>query len=153
MDILLRVTTVFATHAAGSQDGTILLGAYQMDSMLVPSAADWCATLEPQQRQAALAALRGLFDKWSLPVLGALAKNGTLRFSALERVLPGITQKVLSGTLRALEAQTLVTRTVFPEVPVRVEYQLTGRGSSLLEACMPLFAWRLCQGEGKLVGA
>jgi DNA-binding HxlR family transcriptional regulator len=150
MDILLRVTKAFAAHAAGPQDGTILLGAYQMDSVHVSSAAEWCATLDPQQRQAALAALRGLFDKWSLPVLGALAKNGTLRFSALERVLPGITQKVLSATLRTLEVQELVTRTVFPEVPVRVEYQLTDRGSALLEACMPLFAWRLCWGEAAL---
>ena len=70
-----------------------------------------------------------LANKWALYVLGALRRyERPMRFSALRRLLDGITQKMLSQTLRALERDGLVSRTVYPTVPPRVEYGLTPLG-------------------------
>ncbi|MFR9723086.1 winged helix-turn-helix transcriptional regulator [Streptomyces sp. MS19] len=70
-----------------------------------------------------------LANKWVLFVLGALRRHDRpLRFSELRRLLDGITQKVLTQTLRALERDGLVKRTVYPTVPPRVEYGLTALG-------------------------
>jgi DNA-binding HxlR family transcriptional regulator len=73
--------------------------------------------------------LEVLANKWALYVLGALRRCGRpLRFSELRRLLDGITQKMLTQTLRALERDGLVNRTVYPTVPPRVEYGLTELG-------------------------
>jgi DNA-binding HxlR family transcriptional regulator len=70
-----------------------------------------------------------LANKWALYILGALRRcGGPMRFSTLRRVLEGITQKMLTQTLRALERDGLVSRTVYPTVPPRVEYALTPLG-------------------------
>jgi DNA-binding HxlR family transcriptional regulator len=101
----------------------------------------WCASLPLETEQQALAMMRRAFDKWSFPVLGALAKSDAMRFSALSRALSGISQKVLTRTLRDLEQDGLISRHVYPDVPVRVEYALTEMGRGLLQASAPLFAW------------
>jgi DNA-binding HxlR family transcriptional regulator len=80
-------------------------------------------------------------DRWSLRVLGAIGPNGPVRFAVLGRRLNTITQKVLTRTLRSLEHDCLITRTVYPEVPPRVEYELTPSGKELLQAVSPLFVW------------
>jgi DNA-binding HxlR family transcriptional regulator len=70
-----------------------------------------------------------LANKWALYVLAALRRQeGPMRFNELRRVLDGITQKMLTQTLRALERDGLVSRTVYPTVPPRVEYGLTPLG-------------------------
>lgn len=70
-----------------------------------------------------------LASKWALYVLGALRRyERPMRFSELRRLLDGVTQKMLTQTLRALERDGLVTRTVYPTVPPRVEYGLTSLG-------------------------
>ncbi|MEE4419198.1 MULTISPECIES: winged helix-turn-helix transcriptional regulator [Streptomyces] len=70
-----------------------------------------------------------LANKWALYVLGALRRyDRPMRFNELRRVLDGITQKMLTQTLRALERDGLVSRTVYPTVPPRVEYALTALG-------------------------
>jgi DNA-binding HxlR family transcriptional regulator len=69
-------------------------------------------------------------DKWAVLVLGLLV-DGPVRFNRLRRVIEGVSQKMLTQTLRNLEADGLVTRTVFPTVPVTVEYALTPLGRSL----------------------
>ncbi|MGM9758581.1 MAG: winged helix-turn-helix transcriptional regulator [Parabacteroides sp.] len=66
-----------------------------------------------------------------------------LRFTEFRKELPDISQKVLTSTLRHLEEDGFVTRTVYPEVPPRVEYQLTERGRSFLLACRPMIDWVL----------
>lgn len=81
-----------------------------------------------------------LADKWSLLVVELLG-DGTRRFSDLRRQIDGISQRMLTLTLRHLERDGLVTRTVYPVVPPRVEYRLTPLGSGLLEAVAPLVAW------------
>jgi DNA-binding HxlR family transcriptional regulator len=84
-----------------------------------------------------------LGDKWSVLLLIALAKseNHRLRFSELMRSVEGISQRMLSTTLRHLERDGIVTRHVYPEVPPRVEYTLTELGSGLLVPVTALFGW------------
>jgi len=79
-------------------------------------------------------------DKWSLLLIGIL-KSGPMRFTGLLRATPGISRRMLTMTLRALERDGLVARTIYAEVPPRVEYALTSFGSSLCEALAPLCEW------------
>lgn len=80
-------------------------------------------------------------NKWALLVILILNENGAVRFNRLGKLIPDISTKVLSNTLQILEADGLVTRTVFPEVPIRVEYALTETGRSLVPIIMSLTAW------------
>ena len=82
-------------------------------------------------------------DKWSIFVLLSLKMflNHRARFSELERGIPGISQKMLTVTLRNLERDGLVLREHFPEVPPRVEYELTKFGESLLKPLQGLLDW------------
>ena len=79
-------------------------------------------------------------DRWTVLVVGSLA-GGPLRFSELARAIDGVSQKMLTQTLRGLERDGLVTRTVHPEVPPRVEYELTHVGRTLIEPLDALDAW------------
>lgn len=79
-------------------------------------------------------------DKWSVTVICRL-DDGPLRFNALRRAADGITQRMLSATVRRLERDGLITRTVYPSVPPRVEYALTERGRSLHGILAELVAW------------
>ena len=71
-------------------------------------------------------------NKWALLVVLVLNENGNVRFNALSRMIPDISPRVLSGTLKTLEADGLVRRTVHPKVPPKVEYSLTQTGLSLV---------------------
>jgi DNA-binding HxlR family transcriptional regulator len=77
-------------------------------------------------------------DKWTALIIGLL-EDGTMRFSALQHSIGGISQKMLTQTLRSLERDGLVTRTIYAEVPPRVEYALTPLGKTL---CAPIRAVR-----------
>jgi DNA-binding HxlR family transcriptional regulator len=79
-------------------------------------------------------------DKWTLLVVSAL-EDGTLRFSELRRRVEGITQKMLTQTLRALERDGLVDREVIPTVPVTVRYTLTPLGHSLARTVDVIRTW------------
>ncbi len=81
-----------------------------------------------------------LADKWSLLVVELLG-TGTHRFTELKREIDGISQRMLTLTLRNLERDGLVRRTVHPVVPPRVDYELTPTGATLLGAVEPLVAW------------
>ena len=80
-------------------------------------------------------------DKWSMYVIHVLAEGGPLRFSELRRRVDGVSQRMLTVTLRGLERDGLVSRTMHPEVPPRVEYQLTPLGATLRELVNDLMAW------------
>jgi DNA-binding HxlR family transcriptional regulator len=84
-----------------------------------------------------------LGDKWSLLIISSLAEaeNGRKRFSDLMRSVSGISQRMLTTTLRHLERDGMITREVFPEVPPRVEYELTAHGKSLLIPVTSLIDW------------
>jgi DNA-binding HxlR family transcriptional regulator len=84
--------------------------------------------------------LRRIGDRWTMLVIMALAP-GTLRFSELRRAIEGVTQKVLTETLRALERDGLVEREAIPTVPVTVRYTLTPLGHSLAEAVAAIRVW------------
>ncbi|MCE8021496.1 helix-turn-helix transcriptional regulator [Halomonas sp. MCCC 1A11036] len=79
-------------------------------------------------------------NQWSLLILEALAP-GTLRFNALMREIDDISKQMLSRTLKQLERDGFITRTLYPEVPPRVEYTLTPLGRSFLEPMQQLVAW------------
>ncbi len=80
-------------------------------------------------------------DKWSMLVLFTLEKNRSRRFKELQRNIPDISQKMLTATLKNLEADGLVLRQVFSEIPPRVEYSLTDKGNSLLPLIDSLMSW------------
>lgn len=80
-------------------------------------------------------------DKWSMLILFTLENHPTIRFKELQRNIPDISQKMLTATLKALEADGLISREVFPEVPPRVEYALTEKGMSLLPLIDNLLTW------------
>jgi DNA-binding HxlR family transcriptional regulator len=80
--------------------------------------------------------------KWPMAVMRVLAHgNGPLRFSRVLERVEGISQKVLTQTLRSLEQDGLVTRTLYPQVPPRVEYELTPLGGDLLLQLLSLWRW------------
>ncbi len=82
-------------------------------------------------------------DKWLLRILVLLDREGVLRFNELQKKIPGISQKVLTSTLQTLENYKLIHRKVYPEVPPRVEYRLTGLGKSLMQPLQTLVEWAL----------
>ncbi|MGI8881440.1 MAG: winged helix-turn-helix transcriptional regulator [Jatrophihabitans sp.] len=79
-------------------------------------------------------------DRWSLLVLYAL-EPGTLRFQELRRTVDGISQKMLTQTLRALERDGLVERTIYASVPPKVEYELTPLGANLAQIIAGIRSW------------
>ena len=85
--------------------------------------------------------LNRIGDKWSVMVVGILSRSGTIRFNELKRSINGVSQRMLTLTLRNLERDGLVTRTIYPEVPPRVEYSLTEMGKTLQEPINALWDW------------
>jgi len=79
-------------------------------------------------------------DKWTVLIV-VLLGDGPKRFNEIRRIVGGISQRMLTFTLRGLERDGLVTRTVFPTTPQRVDYELTELGSTLWEAVEPLSLW------------
>jgi DNA-binding HxlR family transcriptional regulator len=82
-----------------------------------------------------------LGEKWTLLILGALTRAQTLRYNDLQRAVRGISQRMLTLRLKALEENGLVKRTVFPTVPPRVDYELTPLGRTLVGPVKELLRW------------
>ncbi len=82
-------------------------------------------------------------DKWSILVLLSLDEREVMRFSELAREIPDVSQKMLTVTLRTLEADRLISREVYPEIPPRVEYRLTELGLTLIPHVRALVDWAL----------
>jgi DNA-binding HxlR family transcriptional regulator len=79
--------------------------------------------------------------KWKLLIISNIRENGIIRFGALSRLLPAISQKVLTSQLKELESDALVNRKVYAEVPPRVEYSLTKLGLSLYPVLDSMSSW------------
>jgi DNA-binding HxlR family transcriptional regulator len=87
------------------------------------------------------AILDRIADKWTTLIIGILAQSKSRRFNELKRMIGGISQKMLTQTLRDLERDGLVRRTMFAEIPPRVEYELTDLGKTLCGPIAALTQW------------
>lgn len=87
--------------------------------------------------------LNRLSSKWAMLILITLNANQTMRFSDIQRSIGDISQRMLTVSLRTLEADGLIDRKVYPEIPPRVEYCLTERGYSLIPCIQELVNWAL----------
>jgi DNA-binding HxlR family transcriptional regulator len=137
-----------------TEEGTLLSPGHTADTA-VPDAAGTgsanCGTIGQTQACELRELLDRLADKWSLLVVELLGQ-GTRRFSELRREIDGISQRMLTLTLRALERDGLVRRTVYPVVPPRVDYELTPLGTTLLDAVQGLVTWTR-EHRGDIAGA
>jgi len=84
--------------------------------------------------------LASVGDKWSIMAVGALS-TGPLRYNEIQRRISGISQRMLTLTLKRLKTDGIVTRTLYPSVPPRVDYELTALGHALRGALVPLHLW------------
>ncbi|CAM4331164.1 winged helix-turn-helix transcriptional regulator [Paenibacillus tarimensis] len=96
------------------------------------------------EKELTLAVIGG---KWKLIILWHLGLEGTKRFSELKKLIPNITQKMLTNQLRELEEDLLIERKVYAEVPPRVEYSLTSHGESLMPVLNMMYNWGKSYGE------
>lgn len=85
--------------------------------------------------------LSRISDKWSLLILCSLQMNGVMRYKDILSAIPDISQKVLSSSLKRLEEDHLITRTMYKEIPPRVEYELTEMGKELMPAVQMMIQW------------
>jgi len=118
------------------EDGTSESPRYLCDTEFDGDPYQWDVRNDCEVRQI----LDRIAGKWSLLTI-ALLDGGARRFSELQRMIDGISQRMLSVTLRQLERDGLVKRTVFPVVPPRVDYELTTLGATLLETTQAIVAW------------
>lgn len=95
----------------------------------------------PEVDEVVMEVIGRVADKWTMCVLEVLEQNGVLRFTRIGELVGGISQRMLTKTLRQMEEDGFVTRTVYPEVPPRVEYQLTELGRSLCAAFCGVWLW------------
>lgn len=98
------------------------------------------SSLSPTDCRGLADVLATIGDKWTIMIVGALSK-GPLRYNEIQRRVSGISQRMLTLTLKRLEVDGIVTRTLFPSVPPRVDYELTELGQTLRGALVPLHVW------------
>ncbi|WP_294395160.1 helix-turn-helix domain-containing protein [uncultured Sphingomonas sp.] len=98
-------------------------------------------TVDPRVEALVTELIGRVADKWTLLVLEALEEHGRLRFTQVGREVPGISQKMLTQTLREMERDGFLTRTVHPVVPPRVDYELTALSRSLGAAFCGVWHW------------
>ena len=99
------------------------------------------ADLDPRVGALVTELIGRVADKWTMMILEVLTEHGELRFTRLSDLVGGVSQKILTQTLRQMERDGLVVRTVHPVVPPKVEYRLTGLGLSLGSAFCGVWIW------------
>ena len=104
---------------------------------------DPCSALTADQQALVREVLARTVDKWGLWVMTELSEDGPLRFSQLQKRVARISQKSLTATLRDLERDGLVTRTMVAQVPSRVDFAPTPLGRALVEQVHPLWLWAI----------
>ncbi|RAJ29251.1 winged helix-turn-helix transcriptional regulator [Pedobacter cryoconitis] len=117
------------------------------DTEIIKASQAICDALSAEEDGLKRDVLGHLGNTWSLLIIQMLGVNGKLRFSRLQEQVNGISQKMLTKSLRELERDGLITRTMFMEVPPRVEYELTELGRGLLIQILPLWTWVLDQSD------
>lgn len=115
----------------------------QVETMALAEQADrLCEGMSEAEEKTARELVDCISSKWSLWILHELAQEGApLRFSRISERVEGVSQKVLTQTLRQLERDGLITRTLYPQVPPRVEYELAPLGGDLLAQLLPFWGW------------
>ena len=111
-----------------------------METRLARKSADASEPATPPTKCPLTAALNAIGGKWSLICLYWL-DSGTRRFNELRRLMPDISHKVLAATLRSLENEGLISRTVYAEVPPRVEYRISDHGETVLPILRAVRSW------------
>lgn len=102
---------------------------------------DLCESLSGEDETLVREVVSRVADKWSLWALSELAEDGPLRFSRLLERVRGVSQKSLTATLRQLERDGLITRTMIAQVPIRVDYEATELGVELIRHVDPFWSW------------
>src|SRR5437016_37544 len=125
--------TNMVTTAKNAQEGTNLVLEHTEVAVELPDR-------DSEDCRAVSSVLARVGDKWSILIIVRLG-DGPKRFNAIKRMVGGISQRMLTLTLRGLERDGLVKRTQFPTIPPRVDYELTQLGRSLWDAVEPLGAW------------
>ncbi|WP_439864698.1 winged helix-turn-helix transcriptional regulator [Pseudomonas antarctica] len=106
-----------------------------------------CRTLREDDDGVRREVLAHAGSRWSLGILHALGVYGTMRHAEIKRQMTGVTQRMLTKTLRSMERDGLVVRREFGEVPPRVEYELTPLGMGLLVRMSPIWTWVVSNAE------
>ena len=119
----------------------INLSPQQLASLKDYQACDTQTSADPRVEALVTELISHVADKWTMLILEVLTERGELRFTRLSEALPGISYKMLTQTLRLMEREGLITRTVHPVVPPKVEYKLTGLGLSLAAAFCGVWMW------------
>jgi DNA-binding HxlR family transcriptional regulator len=112
-----------------------------VDQVEVSAGGHLCENLREDEELVVRDIVARVADKWSLWALSELFEDGPLRFSRLLERIEGISQKSLTATLRQLERDGLVTRTVTVQVPIRVDYEATELGLDLIRRFEPFWLW------------
>jgi DNA-binding HxlR family transcriptional regulator len=107
------------------------------DSMPYPKLSE----VNPELTKLVMELIGSLADKWTMVVLATLEDHGQLRFGQLAELVTGISQKMLTKTIRQMERDGLVQRTVYPVIPPKVEYKLTDIGVSLCNSFCSVWLW------------
>lgn len=126
-----------------SQEGTSVIPKHSKVTAAQPSSLNKSktpASADSEDCRAVGSVLALVGDKWSVLIIVTLGR-GPLRFNEIKRMIGGISQRMLTLTLRGLERDGLVTRTQFPTIPPRVDYELTELGRSLWQVVEPLGVW------------
>jgi DNA-binding HxlR family transcriptional regulator len=101
----------------------------------------WPTETDPRIEALVTQVIGRVADKWTMLIIDTLAEQGVLRFTALGREVGSISQKMLTQTLRHMERDGLVIRTIHPVIPPRVDYRLTDLGMTLAEAFCGVWTW------------
>jgi DNA-binding HxlR family transcriptional regulator len=109
--------------------------------MLTTATDKTCEEIDPRIEALVTELIGRVADKWTMLLLEVLEEHGTLRFTQVARLVPGISQKMLTQTLRRMERDGMITRHVHAVVPPRVDYALTPLGASLGEAFCGVWIW------------
>lgn len=120
------------------KEGTRKIYTHRMETNA--KASEWHAA-DPRVDELVNDLIGAVADKWTMIILETLEERGELRFTQLAKLVPGISQKMLTQTLRRMERDGIVTRTVHAVVPPRVDYKLTPLGDSLGEAFCGVWQW------------
>lgn len=127
-----------------TKEGTQKIYTHPKESECMPPPADPHASapaLDPRVEALVTEVIGRVADKWTMLILETLIEQGELRFTQIGKAVPGISQKMLTQTLRQMERDGLVIRTVHPVIPPRVDYRLTDLGDSLAEAFCGVWIW------------